>query len=143
MFSSIYNYLGGPAATAKDEMDTPTGSGCILVTGGCGYIGTHTITCLLNAPQKYSVVVIDNLSNSSEKSLDRVAEICELTEEEREERLKFFNVDMCDEEEMRKVFESSPQFDSCIHFAGLKVCVYACVYTCVVYVCICVWWGIL
>lgn len=95
---------------------------CILVTGGCGYIGTHTITCLLNAPEKYSVVVVDNLSNSSSKSLDRVVTICNLSEEERRERLKFYEVDICDEEGMKKVFEECPQFDSCIHFAGLKVC---------------------
>ena len=121
MFSSIYNYLGGAEENSNNEMEGATGTRCILVTGGAGYIGTHTIVCLLNAPEKYSVVVIDNLSNSSEKSLDRVAEICNLTEEEREERLRFFNVDICDEKGMKEVFESSPQFESCIHFAGLKV----------------------
>jgi UDP-glucose 4-epimerase len=96
-------------------MDPP----CILVTGGCGYIGSHTITCLLE--RKYNVVVVDNLSNSSAVSLDRVAEIVGLTKEEREERLVFYNVDVCDEAALRKVFESSPRFLSCIHFAGLKV----------------------
>ena len=95
---------------------------CILVTGGCGYIGTHTITCLLNSLQKYSVVVIDNLVNASSKSLDRVAAICNLSEEERSTRLKLYTVDICDEEGMKKVFQESPQFESCIHFAGLKVC---------------------
>ena len=94
---------------------------CILVTGGCGYIGSHTITCLLNAPEQFSVVVIDNLVNSSSKSLDRVAAICGLTEKERASRLVFYNVDICDEEGMKKVFEESHTFESCIHFAGLKV----------------------
>lgn len=94
---------------------------CILVTGGCGYIGSHTITCLLQSPLNYSVVVVDNLANSSAVSLDRVAEICNLDEESRKQRLVFHNVDMCDEDAFRKVFEASPKFDACIHFAGLKV----------------------
>merc|ERR1719199_613138 len=90
----------------------------ILVTGGCGYIGTHTITILVN--KGYDVVVVDNLSNSSRMSLDRVAQICNLSEEERKKRLAFYEVDVCNEEKLRKVFESSPAFRSCIHFAGLK-----------------------
>jgi UDP-glucose 4-epimerase len=93
----------------------------ILVTGGCGYIGTHTITCLLQSPLNYSVVVADNLSNSSSISLDRVSEICGLDEDTRKKRLTFFEVDICDPVSFRKVFEDSPQFDACIHFAGLKV----------------------
>jgi UDP-glucose 4-epimerase len=67
------------------------------------------------------VVVVDNLSNSSSISLDRVAEICGLDEETRKKRLCFYEVDMCDLEAFRKVFQDSPQFDACIHFAGLKV----------------------
>jgi UDP-glucose 4-epimerase len=93
---------------------------CILVTGGCGYIGSHTITCLLNSPIGYSVVVVDDMSNSSSISLDRVAEICGLDEESRKERLVFHQVDLCNESDLRKVFESSTQFAACIHFAGLK-----------------------
>jgi FlaA1/EpsC-like NDP-sugar epimerase len=95
-------------------------NGTILVTGGCGYIGTHTITVLME--QGYDVVVVDNLSNSSPVSLDRVAEICKLSEEERAKRLIFHQVDVCDEPGLRKVFETYPPFTSCIHFAGLKVC---------------------
>mmetsp|Transcript_7369 Transcript_7369/g.10538 ORF Transcript_7369/g.10538 Transcript_7369/m.10538 type:complete len:364 (-) Transcript_7369:233-1324(-) len=91
---------------------------CILVTGGCGYIGSHTITCLLNS--NYSVVVVDDLSNSSPKSLDRVARLCGLDEESRKTRLIFHEVDICDEEALRKVFKSSNKFQACIHFAGLK-----------------------
>ena len=91
----------------------------ILVTGGCGYIGSHTIVLLLE--QKYNVVVVDNLVNSSAVSLDRVAEIVGLTEEERRERLKFFQADVCNATKLRKVFESSGSpFAACIHFAGLK-----------------------
>ncbi len=111
----------GQSESSKPTMTSS--SPCILVTGGCGYIGTHTITCLLNAPEKYSVVVVDNLSNSSSKSLDRVATICNLSDQERKERLKFYDVDICDEAGMKKVFEACPKFESCIHFAGLKVCV--------------------
>lgn len=91
----------------------------VLVTGGCGYIGSHTIVLLLN--QKYDVVVVDNLSNSSEKSLDRVQKIVGLDDEQRKKRLVFHNVDICDEPGLRKVFETSPEFEACIHFAGLKV----------------------
>lgn len=91
----------------------------VLVTGGCGYVGTHTITILLQ--QGYSVVVVDNLSNSNVISLDRVAEIVGLSEEEKKKRLIFHKVDICDEASFRKVFEGSPKFISAIHFAGLKV----------------------
>jgi len=91
---------------------------CILVTGGCGYIGSHTIAVLLE--HNYNVVVVDNFVNSSLISLDRVAEICNLSEDERKKRLVFHEVDLCDEAALRKVFEESPKFASCIHFAGLK-----------------------
>lgn len=91
----------------------------ILVTGGCGYIGSHTISCLLE--KDYNVVVVDNLVNSSPKSLDRVCEIVGLNEEQRKERLVVHEVDLCNESDIRKVFQESPTFTSCIHFAGLKV----------------------
>jgi GDP-mannose 4,6 dehydratase len=99
----------------SDDPQRPT----VLVTGGCGYIGSHTIVLLLE--QNYNVVVVDNLVNSSVVSLDRVATITGLTETERSQRLRFHQVDVCNESELRKVFESSPQFHSTIHFAGLKV----------------------
>ena len=92
---------------------------CILVTGGCGYIGSHTITCLLE--KNYDVVVVDNLSNSSKISLDQVAKIVGMSDEERQKRIIFHEVDICDKDAFRKVFETSPKFLSCIHFAGLKV----------------------
>ena len=82
----------------------------ILVTGGSGYIGSHTVLELLNAG--YEVVVVDNLSNSSKKSLERVAE---LTGKE----AKFYEADIRDEQALRKIFEKE-NIDSCIHFAGLK-----------------------
>jgi len=98
------------------KMTGPT----ILVTGGCGYIASHTLVCLLNSPVDYSVVVVDNLSNSSPESLDRIAKICNLDDESRKRRLVFHQVDFCDEAALSKIFESSPTFDACIHFAGLK-----------------------
>lgn len=91
----------------------------ILVTGGCGYIGSHTIVLLLQ--NNYDVTVVDNLSNSSSVSLDRVGDIVGLSAQERKERIVFYEVDICDESAFRAVFEKSPQFHSCIHFAGLKV----------------------
>lgn len=97
-----------------------TASKTVLVAGGAGYVGSHTLTCLLQ--QGFNVVVVDNLVNSSRISLDRVCEIVGLSAEQRAERLKFYEVDICNEAELRKVFEASPvTFQSCIHFAGLKV----------------------
>lgn len=90
----------------------------VLVTGGCGYIGSHTIVQLLE--QNFNVVVVDNLVNSSMISLDRVAEIVGLNETERKQRLVFHHVDICKEDELRKVFEQHGSFHSAIHFAGLK-----------------------
>ncbi len=82
----------------------------ILVTGGSGFIGSHTVLELLNAG--YDVVVLDNLSNSSPKSLERVSK---LTGKE----VKFYEADIRDEEALKKIFEKE-KIDSCIHFAGLK-----------------------
>ncbi len=82
----------------------------ILVTGGAGFIGSHTCVELLNAG--YDIVVVDNLYNSSEKSLDRVRE---LTGKD----FAFYPFDIRDKENMRKIFEDH-KIDACIHFAGLK-----------------------
>lgn len=82
----------------------------ILVTGGAGYIGSHTCVELLNAG--YDVVVLDNLCNSSEKCLDAVRE---LTGKD----FRFYNVDLLDYDATEKVFEEN-KIDSVIHFAGLK-----------------------
>ena len=82
----------------------------ILVTGGAGFIGSHTCVELLNAG--YDIVIVDNLYNSNEKSLDRVKE---LTGKD----FSFYPYDIRDKENMRKVFENH-KIDACIHFAGLK-----------------------
>ena len=82
----------------------------ILVTGGAGYIGSHTCVELLNAG--HEITVVDNLCNSSEKSLDAVKEITG-------KNFKFYKVDLLDKDALMKVFDEN-EFDSVIHFAGLK-----------------------
>ena len=82
----------------------------ILVTGGAGFIGSHTVVELQNAG--YDVVVLDNLSNSSKKSLDRVEEITG-------KAVKFYEADILDKDALCRVFEEQ-KIDACIHFAGLK-----------------------
>lgn len=82
----------------------------ILVTGGAGYIGSHTVVELLNAG--YDVVVIDNLYNSSAKSLDRVAEITG-------KKASFYEADIRDDKALEKIFEAEKP-EAVIHFAGLK-----------------------
>ncbi|MCI8635695.1 MAG: UDP-glucose 4-epimerase GalE [Eubacterium sp.] len=82
----------------------------ILVTGGAGYIGSHTCVELLNAG--YEVVVLDNLCNSSEKSLDRVKQITG-------KDVKFYKGDILDRDILQKLLETE-EIESCIHFAGLK-----------------------
>lgn len=82
----------------------------ILVTGGAGYIGSHTCVELLNAG--FEVIVIDNLSNSSEESLKRVAELTQKS-------LTFVKGDIRDTAMLTQLFEKY-QIDAVIHFAGLK-----------------------
>ena len=81
-----------------------------LVTGGAGYIGSHTVVELQNSG--YDVVVLDNLSNSSEKALDRVSKITG-------KPVKFYKADILDREALDQIFDKE-DIDSCIHFAGLK-----------------------
>lgn len=82
----------------------------ILVTGGAGYIGSHTCVELLEAG--YDVVVVDNLYNASPKSLERVKEITG-------KDLTFYQADILDEEALDKIFDKE-KVDGVIHFAGLK-----------------------
>ena len=89
----------------------------ILVTGGAGYIGSHTVLELLLSG--HEVVVIDNLSNASEESLRRVAELAR-SERSDVKEIPFYPVDLRDRDGMEKVFTAHKSFDCCIHFAGLK-----------------------
>ncbi len=82
----------------------------ILVTGGAGYIGSHTCVELLNAG--YEVVVIDNLVNSNRKSLSRVEQLTGKT-------VRFYQGDIADKELLNQIF-SENEIGCCIHFAGLK-----------------------
>lgn len=82
----------------------------VLVTGGAGFIGTHTIVALLAA--RHEVVVIDNNSNSSTVALSRVEQITG-------KKVPCYHVDLRDRIALEKVMQSY-HFDCCIHFAGLK-----------------------
>lgn len=81
-----------------------------LVTGGAGYIGSHTCVELLESG--YEVVVVDNFSNSSKESLDRVKKITG-------KNFRFYQVDLCDKEALQGVFDQE-NIDAVIHFAALK-----------------------
>jgi len=85
--------------------------GKILVTGGTGYIGSHTVVELLN--DGYEVVVIDNLSNSEITSLDGIKKITG-------KGVNFEKIEMCNQDEMRKLFLDYSGIDAVVHFAALK-----------------------
>jgi len=82
----------------------------ILITGGAGYIGSHTAVELLE--KGYEIVIVDNLINSNEESLNRVKKITGRD-------FKFYKADLCDKEAVRKIFKEN-NIDSVIHFAALK-----------------------
>ena len=93
----------------KDPKDT-----CVLVTGGAGFIGSHTVVELLNSG--YQVVIVDDLSNASEKVIDRIDTI---VGEEKAKNLTFYRVDVNDREAMNEIFDEN-DIDRVIHFAGFK-----------------------
>ncbi|WP_312654117.1 UDP-glucose 4-epimerase GalE [Proteiniclasticum sp.] len=82
----------------------------IFVTGGAGYIGTHTCVELIQAG--HEVIVADNLCNSKKEALDKVTEITG-------KGIGFYEIDVTDEKEVEKIFKEN-QIDGVIHFAGLK-----------------------
>ena len=82
----------------------------ILVTGGAGYIGSHTCIELINSG--YEIVVIDNLCNSSQESIRRVEKLSKSD-------IPFYNIDIRNKVELTKIFEKY-SFEGVIHFAGLK-----------------------
>lgn len=83
----------------------------ILITGGAGFIGSHTAVEFLNAG--YDIVVADNYCNSSPNALKRIKEITG-------KDFRAYEVDLCDKAALEKVFAENPDIDSAIHFAGLK-----------------------
>lgn len=82
----------------------------ILLTGGAGYIGSHTCVEMLNAD--YDVIVVDNLNNSSCESLNRVEKITGKS-------VKFYEADVCDYNSLRQIFTEN-KIDAVVHFAGHK-----------------------
>ncbi|MCR5308434.1 MAG: UDP-glucose 4-epimerase GalE [bacterium] len=82
----------------------------ILVTGGMGYIGSHTVVELIN--KKYNVIIVDNLSNSSVEVLNRIEKITSI-------KPKFYELDCCNINDFKKVFIEN-KIDGVIHFAGYK-----------------------
>lgn len=83
---------------------------CVLVSGGAGYIGSHTAVELIGAG--YDVVIADNLSNSDMNAVEGVRTITGVD-------IPFVQVDCCDRDAFRKVFEKY-DFDSVIHFAAKR-----------------------
>lgn len=83
----------------------------ILVTGGAGFIGSHTCIELLNNGNE--VVVVDNLYNANKKSLEVVEKVTG-------KKVTFYEVDIRDEEKLNEVFETEKDIFGVIHFAGLK-----------------------
>ena len=97
---------------ANKSLATAPADQTILVTGGAGFIGSHTCVELLE--QGYNVVVVDDLSNSSEEAIRRIGEITG-----KPEKLTFYQVDILDREALDKVF-AAHDIDALIHFAGFK-----------------------
>jgi len=83
----------------------------ILVTGGAGYIGSHTCVELIQAG--YDIIVADNLYNSSEEAIRRVEKIVG-------KKIPFIKAELCDMAQVEALFAQNPGIDSVIHFAGLK-----------------------
>ena len=90
---------------------------CVLVTGGAGFIGSHTCIELLD--RGYSVVVVDDLSNSSEAALDRVRAITGTDEGADRGRLRFYEANILDRSALDAIFDEN-DVDVIIHFAGFK-----------------------
>ena len=82
----------------------------ILVTGGAGYIGSHTVVELLNSGE--DIIVVDNFINSKPEMLEKIKKISK-------KDFKFYEVDLLDKEKLENVFKEN-KIEAVIHFAGLK-----------------------
>ena len=87
---------------------------CVLVTGGAGFIGSHTVVELLNSG--YEAVIVDDLSNASAKVVDRIKTI---VGEENAKRLSFYEADVNDTDALNRIFDEHA-INFVIHFAGFK-----------------------
>ena len=87
---------------------------CVLVTGGAGFIGSHTVVELL--AKDYQVVIVDDLSNSSPIAVDRIKQIAG---DEAAKRLTFYEANVLDRDAMNRIFDAH-HIDRVIHFAGFK-----------------------
>lgn len=83
----------------------------VLVTGGAGYIGSHTVIELLKEGEK--VIIVDNFSNSKKEALEAIREITG-------KDFQFYEINYLDREALEKVFEENPEIDSVLNFAGFK-----------------------
>lgn len=92
----------------------------VILTGGCGYIATHTLTFLLEHP--YNVIILDNLSNSTIEGVNRVQQ--RIANEAAGRVLGVHEIDICDEALLRSILkkykDDGVDLKACIHFAGLK-----------------------
>ena len=95
---------------AKDQKDLS-----ILVTGGAGFIGSHT--CVELIQRGYSVVIVDDLSNSSQIAVDRIRKICGIDADDAQ--LRFYRQNILDREALDAIFAEN-DVDAIIHFAGFK-----------------------
>ena len=102
---------------ANKSLAKPHSDTTILVTGGAGFIGSHTVVELLDSG--YNVVVVDDLSNSHPESIERVRTLTGTSEGAARDRLVFYEASILDREALERIF-AAHDIDAIIHFAGFK-----------------------